>query len=697
MLLQHYGSPTTLGQKCRATLESLQLEIGCRGNPLQECYRSRGILATPTWITSIWERCQQMELTFHLCYDSLQFPWENDTEIITLFLQHGVSGMTLQQMNRCRLALNVIFLSDIVTAGGRRLEHLVRGDRQGQQSNLAFAREQPSCKDWEQWDLFWTGWLHKNNSIPTLLGPWLQQSHQQWDWFYDPQTNSLWKSTEDGWTQYAFHLTGINTRRSRTYKISGLWASAPDQLLPASVATSDTNWVQVTDTGTPLAPTPTNNPKRPISFWEFVWQQRGMWMWEHVEGKHHGMSWINRAMANNTAIMVTDGSYNKCAPTISGAGWILACTHSLQMVRGSFYEESQKASSYRGELLGLTAIHHLAAFAIEFYGHNKATRGVHCDNKGALHQASLKHRRVRTGCKHSDLLRNLRYIKHMHNFITTYSHVKAHLDDTHAYDDLTLVQQFNVICDTLAKQAVQTAMTSTNTWDALHQLLPCEQAALIVNGQKQTTDVSVDLCFQLGRREAKKFFTRPIRRQGNSNKGGLGWSTGRFDCIDWETLHRVISQKPAMYGVWLSKQTIGICATRHSMARILGTTDDRCPNCLHGPERNMHLNHCKDQGRTLLFESDLAELRSWLLKTTDNELAYWLYHYWLLRGEYSMMSLGMTSAAMIEIAEEFDMIGWDDTLHGRLPLALLRYQTSYWSDPKTLAHLDILSVQVRKR
>ena len=91
----------------------------------------------------------------------------------------------------------------------------------------------------------------------------------------------------------------------------------------------------------------------------------------------------------------------------------------------------------------------------------------------------------------------------------------------------------------------------------------------------------------------------------------------------------------------------------------------------------MHLNRCKDQGRTLLFESDLAELRSWLLKTTDNELAYWLYHYWLLRGEYLMMSLGMTSAAMKEIAEEFDMIGWDDTLHGRLPLALLRYQTSY--------------------
>ena len=115
------------------------------------------------------------------------------------------------------------------------------------------------------------------------------------------------------------------------------------------------------------------------------------------------------------------------------------------------------------------------------------------------------------------------------------------------------------------------------------------------------------------------------------------------------------------------------------MARILGTADDRCPNCLQGPEQTMHLNRCKDQGRTLLFESDLAELRCWLLKTTDNELAYWLYHYWLLRGEYTMKSLGMTSIAMLEIAEEFDTIGWDDSLHGRLPLALLRYQITYCS------------------
>ncbi len=129
-------------------------------------------------------------------------------------------------------------------------------------------------------------------------------------------------------------------------------------------------------------------------------------------------------------------------------------------ILGSGKQITLPGKKQSGELLGLTAIHHLAAFVLEFYEHSTATGGIHCDNKGALHQASLKRRRVRTGSKHSDLLRNLRHIKSKHQFESTYRHVKAHQDDIYAYDDLTLVQQFNVICDALAKQAVQSAITS---------------------------------------------------------------------------------------------------------------------------------------------------------------------------------------------------------------------------------------------
>ncbi len=56
MVLQHYGTGSTISKKMRASLEDAQLEIGCRGNPLEECFNTLGVLATETWITAVWER-----------------------------------------------------------------------------------------------------------------------------------------------------------------------------------------------------------------------------------------------------------------------------------------------------------------------------------------------------------------------------------------------------------------------------------------------------------------------------------------------------------------------------------------------------------------------------------------------------------------------------------------------------------------
>lgn len=362
-----------------------------------------------------------------------------------------------------------------------------------------------------------------------------------------------------------------------------------------------------------------------------------------------------------------------------GAGWVLVSTNSKRMVYGSFYELSKSASSYRGELLGLTAIHNLVAYVLEYYVVRTARGSIHCDNKGALHQASIKRKRVRPRTKHADLIRNLRHIKATHNLEVLYHHVKAHLDDHIAFDQLTAVQQLNVHCDLLAKQAVQDYITNPSDRAPESQLLPREQAAVFVAGGKQTSDTANALRFALGMIDVKKFFTRPVLIRNKSNKGGLGWQGRRFDSIDWETLEAVLSSKPTSFGNWLAKQTVGVCATRGVMARNLGLADDRCPNCLVGPERSTHLNHCLDDGRSLLFSESVEELNEWLAKNqkTDAELRYWLIKFLLFRGERSMTSLGSMSPAVEAIAIDVDRIGWVDLLHGRIPISLKAFQQNY--------------------
>ena len=127
-------------------------------------------------------------------------------------------------------------------------------------------------------------------------------------------------------------------------------------------------------------------------------------MWEHVRYEDSDMSWAHDVMVNGMLIAVTNGSYDrKRAKDVSRSGWILLCTASRRTLRDSFYKISTIARSFRGEFLGLAAIHTLALAVAHFF-HLDCMYGKICsDNIVALNQSSKVHQRVQVGVKHSDL------------------------------------------------------------------------------------------------------------------------------------------------------------------------------------------------------------------------------------------------------------------------------------------------------
>ena len=81
------------------------------------------------------------------------------------------------------------------------------------------------------------------------------------------------------------------------------------------------------------------------------------WLWEHmsIEG---GTSWIVRAIRDGSLVAVTDGSYIKqIYPNLCLAAFILECSQGSGRIIGLFKEATKAANAYRGELLGLMAIH----------------------------------------------------------------------------------------------------------------------------------------------------------------------------------------------------------------------------------------------------------------------------------------------------------------------------------------------------
>ncbi len=107
------------------------------------------------------------------------------------------------------------------------------------------------------------------------------------------------------------------------------------------------------------------------------------------------MSWARDAMINGTLIAVTDRLYEReRAKDVSGLGWILLCTASRQTLHGSFYKISPIARSFRGEFLGLAAIHTLALAVARFFHLDCVYGKICCGNIAALHQSSKVHQWV---------------------------------------------------------------------------------------------------------------------------------------------------------------------------------------------------------------------------------------------------------------------------------------------------------------
>ena len=186
-LLQHYGRGTMIAKKMIASLEALQLEIGCARNPLSEDYASRGGLATKCWMKAIWERVNFYKINAILSYTTMPMPRDRDCEIVSIITQHEKSLAVQQSLNRVRLKLQAIFLSCIVSYSGTQIsnKNLFPQTEETNMSTYKFSRQHPTSKDWVQWRNFWYK-VYPGLQLPLPLGKWISPSHRLWRWYSTP-------------------------------------------------------------------------------------------------------------------------------------------------------------------------------------------------------------------------------------------------------------------------------------------------------------------------------------------------------------------------------------------------------------------------------------------------------------------------------------------------------------------------------
>jgi hypothetical protein len=139
-------------------------------------------------------------------------------------------------------------------------------------------------------------------------------------------------------------------------------------------------------------------------------------------------------------------------PRVMRRGLRAGMTKGQGRLAGAFAEASAAANAYRGELLGLMAVHRLLLAVKTVSPGLSGSATIYSDCLGALGRvAKLPPYHIPSQCQHLDILKTIMVNCANLSFQREHHHVVAHQDDHTRWKDMSRAAQLNSACDTGAK------------------------------------------------------------------------------------------------------------------------------------------------------------------------------------------------------------------------------------------------------
>jgi hypothetical protein len=149
-LLMHYGCRTALGTELQTLLELLVVDLGLSFQPFQVSYELFGDWATMSWLKRVWEKVSFFDFTFAVNNLQACYPREGDNWLMCRFIARGYTANGLANLNRMQKHQQVLFLLDVLGAGGGSVDkRYLQKRRAGERwSSMRFPREEvTACMD----------------------------------------------------------------------------------------------------------------------------------------------------------------------------------------------------------------------------------------------------------------------------------------------------------------------------------------------------------------------------------------------------------------------------------------------------------------------------------------------------------------------------------------------------------------------
>jgi len=676
-LLTHSDLDDVLGKQLKLSLENMQVELGLTNLFLNYPYSTYGHLVPHTWITSLWEFLSKYELRIQGWKQSLKCTRDHDISILESFSKKGYSDNDLQQLNNCRIFLQVYSLSDICNAEG---DQITRKALAGQKDT-----HRPSTLVWKQIKrptprefLLWTQALHStfctSSTSPTLiqpLGQWLLPPRQKWQWFFDPQTNTLFRKVDNLIRSYTrtSNAPGRELRsRATWYKARSTMHSddfTPSEYSLATISSTDRGqYMAALESHTPNATTiPTPAPTNLYD--QMIMDQVPHQLLTHQKQYLQSLTPTKlEPFFHQTVRAVSDGSFK----SNKGAAAIIFETQNQSnslvfTTRVPINANKEDGDPYRTELFGVLFSLHVLQSS-ERLTRQKGHYIISCDNDEALHKSQYTNP-IHTSFKHHDILRSIQHITTTINSTLIYEEVMGHAKDK-VKRKLTRAEILNDHCDELANIA-RISLPELPIQDI--QMVG-EGLSIFHHNTKMYKNMPAQISDIYFKRKAKPI----ICEKFNIN-------LHQFAHINWDAISHATSLISPMHNIYISKHTTSFLPIGKNTERRGAWKAPFCPRCQHPIETTSHLIQCPSPAARKITRSSSTKFQTWL-ESTDTDPSLILPIIEITSSYIHNLPIQQQPGYPTPINSQIHL-GWHHFMQGRIHTSFQHHMASYYTSIKS--------------
>jgi exonuclease III len=667
---------TPTGQLLEVVMDDVLMEMGLQSPFDSSVVLKRGLTyaTTSSWIRHLMQFIVDNDITIKTDVTDFSAQRQRDRTIMDLATASTTHKPTLMSINKVRMQLQVVWISDISTADGRFIDKrcLSSTTTFPKRNNYNWPKKHyTTATDWRRWRT----WIrsithHENFLLQEPLGRWTQNNEnwtQTWDCLATVSKELLYIRSDDGrsWNRH-IRLDGRNRRILRYHAESlthSLIPENPRDLHRVSVQTYQGH-IDITSWST--REERIDHPH--LAFFEHHLQPSRNSILDSLQSSiqpefldaTNDIGKLLQDFRNGTVVSVSDGSYYPELGKAAGA-WIIESSCRQEWIIGAMTVQGHRDdfNSYRSELTGLLGISvTLRTLATCFPAPQHAIIG--CDGKAALQSLILNREDINANSKHADILSSIIDIWTSFRTRPVPVHIAGHQDQERTA--LTRLEKMNVMMDKLATMTAATFPPRDSKW----KLYGTGIRQVLYKQRIITGNLTQSLYNELTATKIWDYYSHKVFQNHQISKAQ----------ICWKALEYARAQSSTGRLIFVSKWVSNCVATGKVMQRRKHRVFNRCPRCDHWGEDREHVLRCWDPRATIIWNRQLELIKTSLEKEkTDPEITDFIVQG--LNAFRRTREPGSFTHQKIW-QEEQSQLGWMNFLSGFISSSLVATQQQYY-------------------